>query len=223
MTIAPASVEFLRVNEWVMQMRTRKNLAAKAIGVAIFMFAFGAPQFVLAQGRMTVELRPGVNFATRNLGDADLKTGFGVEGILACQFLRHFGVYAGWGLNRFNARESFAGPDVNFEETGYSYGLQFMHAIGQSNVSLLARGGVLSNHIEIEDNRGHVIGDSGHGFRDGIGWQIEGRVAWPLAERWLVIPSLRYRSLPRVIRIGAADTDVVLSYLSLGVGVARTF
>ncbi|HEX8041613.1 MAG TPA: opacity protein [Chryseosolibacter sp.] len=204
-------------------MKTRKNFAAKAIGIAVFALAGVTPQLAFAQGRISVELRPGVNFATRNLGDADLKTGFGVEGIFAYQFLRHFGIYAGWGLNRFNARESFAGPDVNFEETGYSYGLQFMHAIGQSNVSLLGRAGVLSNHIEIEDNRGDVIGGSGHGFRDGIGWQIEGRVAWPLAERWLVIPSLRYRSLPRVIRIGAADTDVVLSYISLGMGIARTF
>ncbi len=204
-------------------MKIKKNFAGKAIAVMMFMMGVVTPQFIFAQDRMSVELRPCVNFATRNLGDAQLKTGFGVEGIFAYQFLRHFGAYAGWGLNRFNARESFAGPDVNFEETGYSYGVQFMHSIGRSDISLLARAGVLSNHIEIEDKRGDVIGDSGHGFRDGIGWQIEGRVAWPLAERWLVIPSLRYRSLPREIRIGAAGTDVVLSYISLGMGIARTF
>jgi len=176
-----------------------------------------------AQNRFSFEFRPGVNFATRELGDANLKTGFGFEGVFSYRVLSHFGIYAGWGWNRFQSEQSFAGPDVDFEETGYTYGLQFMYGIANSNLSLLARAGILSNHIEVEDRRGDIIGDSGHGFSEGIGWQVDGRIAWPIAENWYVVPSLRYRSLPKEIRIGAADTDVVLSYFSLGLGIARVF
>lgn len=206
------------------QMKTKqlfKKTAMAAMTIGILMAC--APQSAMAQDRFSFEFRPGVNFPVRELGDADLKTGFGFEGVFAYQFLTHFGVYGGWGWNRFNAKQSFAGPDVDFEETGYTYGLQYMHAIGQSNVSLLARAGILSNHIEVEDSEGDIIGDSGHGFSEGIGWQVEGRVAWVLGDNWYVIPSIRYRSLPRDIKIGAANTEVVLSYLSVGVGISWIF
>ena len=205
-------------------MKARKDFNVNALAALMLVALLtGAHQGSFAQDRFSFEFRPGVNFATRNLGDADLKTGLGFEGVVAYQFLGHFGVYAGWGWNRFSSDESFAGVDVDFEETGYTYGLQFMYPVGQSNISVLARAGMLSNHIEVEDRSGDIIGDSGHGFSDGIGWQLEGRVAWSAGGNWQVIPNIRFRTLPREIRIGAANTEVVLSYISLGVSVARTF
>lgn len=188
--------------------------------LAIYLATAGS---VVAQDRFSIELRPGVNFPTRSLDDASLNTGFGLEGVFAYQLLPPFGVYAGWGWNRFTADESFAGPDVSFEETGYSYGIQFLQPVGQSNVALLVRGGVLSNHIEVEDHKGDIIGDSGHSFREGVGWQVEMRVDYPLGDRWSLVPSLRFRSLPRDIRIGAAEREVTLQYVSLGVGIRRVF
>jgi hypothetical protein len=98
-----------------------------------------------------------------------------------------------------------------------------MHMLGGSDATLLARAGILSNHIEIEDSNGKVIGDSGHGFKEGIGWQIETRISWALGDKWALVPSMRYRSLPREIKIGAAGTEVVLNYFSLGLGISRSF
>lgn len=205
----------------MMMKAAEKFRNTRVIALVMLLVTYGGA--TLAQSRFGFEFRPGVNFPTRNLGDANLKTGFGFEGVFSYQILPPFGIYAGWGWNRFSADQSFAGVDVDFEETGYSYGLQFMKLIGESNVGLLARAGILSNHIEVEDRTGDVIGDSGHSFRQGIGWQVEGRVDWPLGDKWSLVPSLRFRSLPREIRIGAAGTEVVLEYVSLGIGISRSF
>lgn len=203
-------------------MKSKKNFLRTA---SVILFAIGLlmTHWSEAQDRFSIEFRPGVNFPTKELSGTDLKTGFGFEAIVAYEFMTHFGVYAGWGWNRFESQHSFAGPDMTFEETGYTYGLQFMHALGESDMSLLARAGMLSNHIEIEDSNGDIIGDSGHGFKEGIGWQFEGRLSWPLGEKWALVPSMRYRSLPREIKIGATGTEVVLNYFSLGLGISRSF
>ena len=105
-------------------------------------------QFVAAQGKFSFELRGGVSVATQDLGDADLNTGFGFEGILDYRFMPHLGAYVGWGWNRFSAEKSFAGQDVDFEETGYPFGLQFNHPIGSSSLAYYIRGGGIYNHIE---------------------------------------------------------------------------
>jgi len=171
-----------------------------------------------AQDRWSVELRPGVNFATKKLGSANLNTGFGAEGTLAYRFLPHLSIYGGWSWNKFGSDHQMNGSTLEFEETGYSYGLQFIHPIGGSKINYLIRAGGLSNHIEVERG-GEIIADSGHGF----GWQVEGGLAIPLGERWRLLPTVRYRSLSRDLTIGTVDTPVDLNYFSLGIGISRTF
>jgi hypothetical protein len=205
-------------------MKTKIKFRGKAFTTTLVVIALTCvSQIAFSQNRLTFEFRPGVNFPTGDLGDADLKTGCGFEGVLAYRFMTHLAVYAGWGWNRFQADESFAGVDVDFEETGYTYGLQFIHPIGQLNMNVLLRAGALSNHIEVENSSGDIIADSGHGYDSGIGWQVEGGLAVPLGEKWLVMPTVRYRSLPRELNIGAVTTDVDLNYISLGVGISRIF
>ncbi|NJR76063.1 MAG: opacity protein, partial [Scytonema sp. CRU_2_7] len=99
--------------------------------------------------------------------DADLKTGFGGELVLAYRFMPHLGAYAGWGWNKFNAKQSFMGADTDFEETGYVLGLQFIHPIGESKFSYVLRGGAIYKHIESENAEGKIMADTGHGW----GWQ----------------------------------------------------
>lgn len=193
----------------------RLAIATVFIGIAVLCVS----RSTFAQNRWSFEIRPGIDFPTTKLGDANLKTGFGVEGAFSYRFMTHLGVYAGWSWNKFSSDESFAGNNTDFEETGYTYGLQFIHPIGQTKIDLLVRAGGLANHIEVENSEGDIIADSGHGF----GWQVEGGVVLPIGEKWRLLPSIRYRSLARDITIETETTGVDLNYLSLGIGISRLF
>lgn len=204
-------------------MKNKKGFIRQKLSVLAIIAALLFSQDVFGQERWSFEIRPGVNIPTKDLGDADLKTGYGIEGTFAYRFMPHLSVYAGWGWNKFSSDQSFAGPNVDFEETGYSYGLQFIHPIMQSDINILARAGALANHIEVENSNGDIIADSGHGYDAGIGWQLEVGVAMPLGERWNLMPSIRYRSLPRDLEIEGVTTPVDLNYLSGGVGIHFKF
>jgi len=173
----------------------------------------------IAQDKWSLEFRPGVNYATQDIADADLGLGFGTELTIAYRFMPHLAAYAGWSYNNFAVDQSFAGPDASFEETGYTFGLQFIHPIGESSLCYLVRAGGTYNHIEIENNDGDIIIDSGHG----LGWQAEAGLVIPLSEKFSLLPSLRYRSLNRDIEIENVSTSVDLNYLSVGVGLSWSF
>jgi hypothetical protein len=173
----------------------------------------------IAQDKWSLEFRPGVDYATQDIADADLGIGFGAELSIAYRFTPHFAAYAGWSYNNFAVDQSFAGPDASFEETGYTFGLQFIHPIGESGLSYLVRAGGIYNHIEIENNDGDIIIDSGHG----LGWQAEAGLVIPLSEKFSLLPSLRYRLLNRDIEIENVNTSVDLNYLSVGVGLSLSF
>jgi len=172
-----------------------------------------------AQDKWSLELRPGVDYATQDIVDADLGLGFGAELTIAYRFMPHLAAYAGWSYNNFAVDQSFAGSDASFEETGYTFGLQFIHPIGESSLSYLVRAGGTYNHIEIENNEGDITIDSGHG----LGWQAEAGLVIPLNEKFSLLPSLRYRSLNRDIEIENVSTSVDLNYLSVGVGLSWSF
>lgn len=187
------------------------------IVVALIIFLVFSQSF--AQDKWSLELRPGVNYATQDISDADLGLGFGGELTIGYRFMPHLAAYAGWSYNNFAVDQSFAGPDASFEETGYTFGLQFIHPIRETNISYLLRAGGAYNHIEIENNAGDIIIDSGHG----LGWQAEAGLVIPLGERFSLLPSVRYRSLNRDIKIENVNTSVDLNYLSVGVGLSWSF
>ena len=137
----------------------------RTAALVLLLFTFMTLQ---AQDRWSFEIRGGADYATQDLGDADLGLGIGFEGSVAYRFMPHVAVYTGWSWNHFNADQSFAGSDIDFEETGYTFGLQFVHPVGDTQLRYLIRAGGLLNHIEIEDQERDFIGDSEHGF----GWQV---------------------------------------------------
>jgi len=173
----------------------------------------------IAQDKWSLEFRPGVNYATQDIADADLGLGFGTELTIAYRFMPHLAAYAGWSYNNFAVDQSFAGPDASFKETGYTFGLQFIHPIGESGLSYLVRAGGTYNHIEIENNDGDITIDSGHG----LGWQAEAGLVISLSERFSLLPSVRYRSLNRDIEIENVSTPLDLNYLSVGFGLSWSF
>jgi len=174
----------------------------------------------MAQDRFGVELSIDGSTATQDVGDADLNPGFGFEANLTYRFMPHLSGYAGWGWQRFGSDGgSFAGAEVDFEETGYRFGLQFMHPLGSTPIDYFLRAGGIYNHIELENSDGDITADSGHG----LGWQAGAGVAVPIGAKWRLMPGLRYQSLSRDIEVGAVTTDVDLNYFALEIGFHRTF
>ena len=176
-------------------------------------------QQVHAQSNLSWEIRAGVDLATQDLGDADLNTGFGFDGILTYQFMEHTSVFGGWGWHRFTSDDSFAGSNMDFEETGYTFGLEFLHLLGNTSMDFYIRGGGIYNHIEVESSDGDITADSDHG----LGWQAEAGLAFNLGNKWMLKPGVRYRSLSRDIEVGNITTDIDLTYFNLAVGITRSF
>jgi opacity protein-like surface antigen len=176
----------------------------------------------IAQDKWSAELRPNVNFVTQDQEDVELNTGFGFEAAIGYRFIPHLGAYVGWGWNQFKSdNANFVGTDgTEFEETGYTFGLQFIHPFGTSErFSYLIRAGGVYNHIEVENSAGDITADPGHG----LGWEIGAGVLIDLGNNWNLRPQLGYRALSRDIEIGNATTNVDLNYISFGVGIAKVF
>lgn len=182
----------------------------------IILFSFS---FLQAQDKWSVELRSGAAFATEELGDADLDTGFGFEANCSYRFLPHLSTYIGWGWNQFSSEQSVFGSELDFEETGYIFGLQFIHPIFDSKLKYMLGAGGIYNHIETENKEGDIIDDTGHG----LGWQVESGLVIPLGSKIHLMPSVRYRSLSREIEVSNTSKEVDLKYLSTSVGISWTF
>ena len=71
-----------------------KNLILTTIALITLL----ASQITMAQDNWGLELRNGASFATKELGDATLKTGFGFEGTINYRFMPHLSAYAGYGV-----------------------------------------------------------------------------------------------------------------------------
>ncbi len=169
--------------------------------------------------RFGVELNTGVSVSTSKPGNTTLNPGFGFEGLLSYDIITQFGLYGGWGYNRFGADESFAGNEMSFEETGYVLGLQFKQPLGQSPWSVFVRGAGLYNHIEIENKDGDIIGDTKHGF----GFQAAAGVNYALGKNWSIAPGLKFNYLDRDVEIEGNTTKLKHNYLSLRVGIIKKF
>ncbi len=193
----------------------RLLLLLSIIGMLIMLTA----EVASAQSRISWEIRTGVDFATQELGNADLNTGFGLDGILSYRFMPHTSVFGGWGWHRFTSDDSFAGANMDFEETGYTFGLEYLHPLGNAPLDFYLRGGGIYNHIEVENSDGDITADSDHG----LGWQIEGGLAFDLGNRWMLKPGIRYRALSRDIEVSNITTDIDLTVFNTSIGISRTF
>jgi len=173
-----------------------------------------------AQSRVGFEFRAGAALPTQDLADAELQTGLGFEGTIGYRLMPHLGLYAGWDWHHFNAKQSFAGADLDFETTGYAFGLRFQHPFrGETGgVAYQLRAGGILNHIEVEDHDGDLVVDTGHG----LGFEVGAGLAIPM-RGWQLVPGVRYRSLKRDFEIGTTTTPGTLSYLTIDLGFARRF
>lgn len=169
--------------------------------------------------RFGVELNGEVSIVSTDLNGANLNTGLGFETIFQYRFMPFTSVYGGWGYTHFNANESFAGSDIDFEQTGYILGLQFRNSIGDSPLSYFVRGGMLYSHIETENNAGDIISDTGHG----VGFQVAGGIEVALGKSWSLAPSIKFNSLSGETEIEGVNHQLDLRYVSARLGIIKRF
>jgi opacity protein-like surface antigen len=192
----------------------------KIVVLAVFVCASLSGFAQERESRFGIELDGGVSYSFTKLDEAEMKVGGGFEFTLHYRIYNHVGAYAGWGWNHFAAKNSFAGMNCDFEETGYVFGLQFKHAIGDLPASYYVRAGGLWNHIEIE-NGDDIIMDTKHGW----GYQIAGGVYFPIGKTWSINTGVKFNSLNRE-NIEFADygkRSFDLKYVSLRVGFLKMF
>lgn len=171
------------------------------------------------QNRWAFEFATGASYATADIGDANLKTGLGFEGTLHYRFMDHTGVYLGWGWKKFGVDQSFAGTNMDFEETGYTFGIQFKHPLMNNKLNYVLRAGGIYDHVEIENNDGDIVADTGHG----LGWQLAGGIELSLGRSWALVPSVKFSSLSRDFESGADEFSSKLNTLSTQIGFYKTF
>ena len=169
--------------------------------------------------RFGVEINGDVSFVSSDLAGASLNTGLGFEAILQYRIMPFTSVYGGWGYSHFNANESFAGSDVDFEQTGYILGLQFKHPVGNSPVSYFVRAGALYCHIETESNNGDIISDTGHG----IGWQAATGIEVALGRNWSLAPGLKYNWLSGETNFEGTNYQLDHRTVSARIGIVKRF
>lgn len=172
-----------------------------------------------AQSNLSWELRAGADFPTEQIGGAELNSGYGFDGIVAYWFMPYTSLFGGWSWHQFSTDDTFAGNNVDFNETGYSLGLEFTYPLGTSPHAFYIRGGGVYSHLEAESTDGGFSVDSDHG----LGWQAEAGVAFLLGNRWVIKPGFRYRTLSEDFQVGTATTDFDLSYYNLSIGITRNF
>lgn len=189
-----------------------KNIKHVLVGVLLLL----ASNTLFSQNKWSAELRPNIDFPTSEIDNSDIKTGFGFEVAIGYRFMEHLGAYVGWGYNNFQIEDS----DADFDETGYTFGFQFIHPIGTSEkLSYLIRAGGIYNHIELEDEDGDLIDDSGHG----LGWEVGAGLNYDLDSNWHLRPQISYRALSRDLKLGDSTTNVNINYVAVGVGIVKTF
>ncbi len=169
--------------------------------------------------RFGIEINGEVSIVSTDLNGANLNTGLGFETIFQYRFMPFTSVYGGWGYTHFNANESFAGLDIDFEQTGYILGLQFKNAIGESPLSYFVRGGLLYSHIETENNNGEIISDTGHG----VGFQVAGGLEVALGKDWSLAPSIKFNSLSGKTELEGVNHQLDLRYVSARLGIIKRF
>ncbi len=167
-----------------------------------------------------VEMNAGVSFPTSKMAYAKLNTGLGGEILLHYNFMPHLGLYGGWGWNQLSADESFAGKEIDFEETGYIMGLEWKHPLGCTPLSYYVRGAALYNHLEVENNpQGDIIGDTGHGW----GYQLAAGLNIPLGKNFHLTPGVKFNSLKRDLNFDSNVRALRQNYISLRVGILYEF
>lgn len=189
----------------------------RSIRVVLAM-ALLAPAGAAAQSPLSAELRLGLGVPTQDFGEAELGNGIGFEASLRYQLPLCLSLYAGWDWYHFSSDQG--GVDFDFEDTGYAVGLLWKPMRLDGYLGPWIRGGMVYDHVEIEDGEGDLVADSDHAF----GYEVGAGLTLPLTGRFSLTPGVRYRAFSPEMESGGTTADAVeLSYLALEIGLAIDF
>ncbi len=177
---------------------------------------------VSAQEPWTAELRGGVAVPTIDVvGDLGTGNGFALEASISYRFVPFLGAYVASDMVGFNPETSFAGPDVDFDGTGYAAGLRFEHPVTEAvPFDVWVRAGVRYDHLELEDASGETIAGTG---RD-VGFEVGGGLAVQVADAWSVTPGVRYRAVTHDVQLSPSRTEEAdLRHVVVDLGVRYRF
>ena len=172
-----------------------------------------------AQDKFSVELRGGASFPTEKLAGTELNTGFGFEGLVGYRIMKHVGVFVGWGWNRSSTDAFLTLGEIDVEETGYIYGLEFNHPIKDGPLAIYVNAAGLYDHLELENTDGEIIYDTGHGF----GYRLGIGVDWELGSGWHLRPGAKYQALSRDMEEAGITTSLDHNYIGAGIGIMKMF
>jgi len=190
-------------------MMMRFSWAIPAVGLLAFAGA------ATAQSPFSAELRLGAGIP-QDFGELALSPGFGFEGTIRYDLPLCLQLYTGWDWYRFTDDQD---ADLDLEDTGYALGLRWTPMRLEQFLGPWLRGGIVYDHLEIEDADGELVSDSDHtlGFEVGGGVTIgRGRVA--------LTPGVRYRRFSPEMQVGNVTSDAEdFSYLAVELGVVFDF
>lgn len=190
----------------------------RIIATTVALLALASAGVAQAQSNIGVEVRGGAGFPTEDLGDASLLIGGGAGLTVNYRFMPHVLAYAGWDWFLFKTDQPFAGAAYDVENTGYAFGLQFQHPV-VPGIGYWVRAGGTYQHIELEDDDGDVVADSGHE----LGWEAGGGVRVMLGRGFALTPGVRYRRLATELAVGQTSVPVDLAYVTAEIGLQYTF
>lgn len=193
-------------------MRSRTGIL---MGVFVGLFYLSG----FSQDRWSVEFRPGLNFPAEQIMEVDVSTGFGFEVTAAYNIFSHLHVYGGLSWNEFKTDEELGDTYLDLEETGLTFGLQFVLPLGESRFSYVLRGGGVYNKFQLEDIEGNGYADSGYGF----GWQVETGIGFNISTTWSLRPLFRYRTVMKEFEVLENPARADLNYYSLAIGLVKRF
>jgi hypothetical protein len=186
--------------------------------VAVAAFALATMTFDVEAQRVTIDVRGGFAAPVQKLRGSDLHGGPVVAGVVAFRVLPNVHVYGGWDWVQVLTDESLGGTSQNLQEPGYHFGLRFESAVRASpRPSLRVEAGGTYKHIEIEDNKGDLVAESGLG----LGYEASGSAVFPFGGVWRLVPGLRYRALSRDFRLGGSAFTGHLRYVAIELGISR--
>jgi hypothetical protein len=168
--------------------------------------------------RVSADFRFALAAPSEQVAGTDLETGLGVGAVISLRLMPRLHLYGGWDWMQFPYEA--LGVDRDLQETGYTFGLRFEQSLrADAGVRFRAEAGGTLKHIEIEDDNGNLIADSGHdwGFELGTGIRV------PFGTSWSAVPMLRYRSLGTEFRTGSIVTKADLRYFGFELGLSRHF
>lgn len=191
----------------------------RAMGWMMLVFLIGTSQNVLAQHPWSAEFRPGLNIPLIDLEDDNLEVGFGFEASISYKLMPHFKATAGWSYNNFETDQNEMKNSTRLNENSFAFGFEFKLPITESPVSYYVQGAGILGQMQLLDAQKTFNERSEYG----IGWQIGAGAEFDLDDRWSLRPEIRFRSLSRDVDIGSSTIDVNLDYISIGIGLSRTF